>query len=318
MEDDADVDEDVAKVLEGAGGDPDKIRENMRLALENKELYVTKEGVEELPKIAFRQVDPLALWLWFEFCDPPSSREKELLDSCIKAWFLVGKLGGFNSQNQQVHMNASDDLAFFEYRTEDLEESMGSFIHDCGEVEYRKTWARVRVDMGTADEIALDVLINMMIGYSKDWAGLKKIYLGGSNKSWPVPKENTDEEEGKKYDIDPMTLPEGMDEIELLDELGLGDTDDEKKQKQLLSKKKARGPAPGTLEAAVADLQRERMEAAVRQGKDPSTVEPVWGASLGKRGGTRKLSMPEEVAEGMQTISLEEFKKSYPNKWSSV
>jgi hypothetical protein len=30
MEEDADVDEDVAKVLEGADGDPDKIRENVR------------------------------------------------------------------------------------------------------------------------------------------------------------------------------------------------------------------------------------------------------------------------------------------------
>jgi hypothetical protein len=312
MEDDADVDEDVARVLEGTGGDPEKIRDNMRLALQNKELYVSKEGVEELPKIAFRQINPMALWLWFEFYDLPSSRERELLESCIKAWFMIGKLGGFNAQNLQVHTNASDDLGFFEYDTEELEESMGSYIHDVGEVEYRKSWARVRVDMGTADELALDVLLNMMIGYSKDWSGIKKIYLGGSNKSWPVPKETYEDEQdfergGKRADIDPMTLPEGMDEIEMLDELGLGDSQDEKRQKQLLSSKRMGkgGPAAGTLEAAVADLQKERREAAARQGSSEQQEAP-WGASLTRRA--------KKMPEGMSVMSKEEFEREFPNR----
>jgi hypothetical protein len=30
------------------------------------------------------------------------SRERELLENCLQSWFIVGKLGGYNSQNLQV------------------------------------------------------------------------------------------------------------------------------------------------------------------------------------------------------------------------
>ena len=43
--------------------------------------------------------------------------------------------------------NADDDRSFFEYDNSELEDSMGSFLHDVGEAEYRGMWARVRVDM---------------------------------------------------------------------------------------------------------------------------------------------------------------------------
>ncbi len=46
-----------------------------------------------------------------------------------------------------------------------MDDSMGSFLHDVGEAEHRGAWARVRVDMGTCDELALDVLINMFMGF---------------------------------------------------------------------------------------------------------------------------------------------------------
>jgi hypothetical protein len=32
-----------------------------------------------------------------------------------------------------------------------------------------------RVDMGTCDELSLDVLLNMLMGYSQDFAGLKNV-----------------------------------------------------------------------------------------------------------------------------------------------
>ena len=45
-------------------------------------------------------IPPLQLWL--EFVQSPSSREQELLESVLKAWFMLGKLGGFNSSNLQA------------------------------------------------------------------------------------------------------------------------------------------------------------------------------------------------------------------------
>ena len=39
----------------------------MRLKLSNKDLYVTREGAEELPTVVFRQVNPFKLWIWVGF-----------------------------------------------------------------------------------------------------------------------------------------------------------------------------------------------------------------------------------------------------------
>ena len=86
-----------------------------------------------------------------------------MFDSVLKGWFMLGKLGGYNSSNLQVHHNADDDQSFFSYDNgETLEESLGSFLHDVGEAEFRGSWARFRVDMGTCDELALDVLVRLI------------------------------------------------------------------------------------------------------------------------------------------------------------
>lgn len=37
-----------------------------------------------------------------EMYEAPSSRDQDLLESVVKAWFMVGKLGGFNGGNMQV------------------------------------------------------------------------------------------------------------------------------------------------------------------------------------------------------------------------
>ena len=42
------------------------------------------------------------MWVWLELYSPPSSSEADLLQEVVRAWFLVGRLGGFNSQNMQA------------------------------------------------------------------------------------------------------------------------------------------------------------------------------------------------------------------------
>jgi hypothetical protein len=64
--------------------------------------FEARTGSDTPPHVTFKEVDPFDLWVWLEFVVPPAQREKELLQSTLKSWFVVGKLGGFNSQNMQV------------------------------------------------------------------------------------------------------------------------------------------------------------------------------------------------------------------------
>lgn len=44
--------------------------------------------------------------------------------------------------------NADDDISFFDYDTETLEESnMGAFFHEMGPLEFKGEWARFRLSV---------------------------------------------------------------------------------------------------------------------------------------------------------------------------
>ena len=45
-----------------------------------------------------------------------------------------------------------------------------------------------RIDLGTADELSLDVLLNTLVGFSAQMCALKAITLGGANEDWPLPE----------------------------------------------------------------------------------------------------------------------------------
>jgi hypothetical protein len=107
LEEDAAVDEEVAQLLEGTGSDPDKIRAKMQQKLKSpvgaaEQMFQARTGSDVPPRVLFKEVDVFDMWVWLEMMVPPSEREKELLQSCIRSWFVVGKLGGYNSQNMQV------------------------------------------------------------------------------------------------------------------------------------------------------------------------------------------------------------------------
>lgn len=48
--------------------------------------------------------------------------------------------------------------------------------------------------MGTADELALDVLLNTLLGFSADMVALRSVRLGGQNEDWPLPEEDPDDD----------------------------------------------------------------------------------------------------------------------------
>lgn len=46
-----------------------------------------------------------------------------------------------------------------------------------------------RADLGTGDEIGIDIFINMMRGFSKEVLGIKQLCIGGVNDDWPTDSE---------------------------------------------------------------------------------------------------------------------------------
>ncbi|AFY73384.1 Protein of unknown function (DUF3531) [Synechococcus sp. PCC 7502] len=136
-------------------------------------------------QIRFRECDWFDLWIWIEFSDFPSEREKQLLDELFNSWFLLGKLGGFNAGNLQVQ-DTGLDISNLDYDQDAADDGMMSVMHNMSDVEYEDAWARCWVDLGTADAIALDILINALQQFSQDYVGVEQVIVGGQNDNWRV------------------------------------------------------------------------------------------------------------------------------------
>ena len=82
------------------------------------------------------------------------------------------------------------DISYFDYDEDESERSLISLMHNMAEVEFQGLWRRCRKELGTPDALALDVLINTMRQFSKDYVEIRQIVIGGENEDWPVPQEN--------------------------------------------------------------------------------------------------------------------------------
>ena len=136
-------------------------------------------------EVRFREVDPFNCWIWFHFADVPSDGEKSYIDGILDSWYVIGKLGGFNSQNLQVHDEGSE-LSWMSYDNEEAANALPSLMHNLGQVEYQGNWARCWVDFGTSDPIALDVLINALRQIDSAVVHLESLCIGGINDDWSV------------------------------------------------------------------------------------------------------------------------------------
>ncbi|CAL6436682.1 unnamed protein product [Bathycoccus prasinos] len=227
LRDSASWDPDVEKLLEGIdASDPDAIEQAIRKRFDEKKSRVykplnedgvgdegsnddNKNGSQTPTLVFFRQVQTQNLWVWMEARNTIEDKEKEFFDEAIKSWFVVGKLGGYNMENQQCLESASvlnDTVSHLDYdvaRSHDR--TSASLFHAIGEVEYRGKWARVWMDLGTADEMALDVLINSLITLSREYVGIKQIVIGGDNENgWGTKDSGYGQDQGKPFeDFDP-------------------------------------------------------------------------------------------------------------------
>ena len=148
-------------------------------------------------QIQFREINPFDVWIWLKFTTIPSGREKQYVEEVFNSWFYLGKLGAFNAENLQVQETGLE-ISYMNYDPEGYDKSLLALMHNMGEFEYEGQWARCWFDMGTADAIALDILINALKQLNQEYVAIEELYIGGENEDWPV--EDSDNPNHAMYD----------------------------------------------------------------------------------------------------------------------
>ena len=135
--------------------------------------------------VLFREVDPFNCWIWIKFFEFPTEAEKNYLEALFDSWYVLGRLGGFNSENLQSHGEGSD-LSWISYDNELANNVIPSLMHNLGQMEYQTKWGRCWVDFGTSDAISIDVLINSLNQVSNDYVKIDQLIIGGENSDWII------------------------------------------------------------------------------------------------------------------------------------
>lgn len=149
--------------------------------------------------VEFRECDFFDLWIWVEFATVPSQMEQQYIEEVFSSWFFLGKLGGFNAENTQTQETGLD-ISYMDYETDRADDTLMSVMHNMSAVEYENLWARCWFDLGTADAIALDVLINAFTQLSKDFVAIESLKIGGENPDWPIPGDHRSSFYEQDYD----------------------------------------------------------------------------------------------------------------------
>lgn len=194
LQETAAYDEDVAELLRSTGGSPEALQARMRGEMDALHARITGKsgsGEDAPPDVVFRRADSFDLWLWLELYSPPAEAEVEMLQEVVNSWYMLGRLGAYNSANLQVLYSASGIRDELEYETGGVDsEMLPSSLHDMNPLESNGSWVRFWVDMGTSDELALDILLNALINFSKEHVGIRQIVVGGENDDWETPEKD--------------------------------------------------------------------------------------------------------------------------------
>ena len=135
--------------------------------------------------VRFREVDPFSCWIWLRFATPPSQGERNYVDGIFDSWYVIGRLGGFNAENLQVHEEGVD-LSWMTYDNDEAESVMPALMHNMGDLEYQGEWCRCWVDLGTSDSVGIDILINALRQLDTDVVQIEEVVIGGVNDDWAV------------------------------------------------------------------------------------------------------------------------------------
>ena len=136
-------------------------------------------------KVSFREVDRFNCWIWLRFHNVPSQAERDYIDGVFDSWYVIGRLGGFNAANLQSQEESSD-LSWMSYDNEESNNVLSSLMHNVGQMEYEGEWSRCWVDLGTADALAIDILINALHQVDVNYVQINELRIGGVNDDWTV------------------------------------------------------------------------------------------------------------------------------------
>ena len=208
LEESAEYDPEIKNLLDGADSNPDEVEKRIRERFEQRKerIYKEREGSTVPMLVKFREFKSQNLWIHLESHNAISDMEQPLLDEVFKAWFVLGKLGGFNSDNMQVQANFFE-VSNMEY---DMDQANGdgdvptAVFHAMGGPEYKGRWCRCWFDLGSADEMCVDVLINSLITFSREYFGLKTLVIGGENvlEDWPVQESEFYVDDSREMEIE--------------------------------------------------------------------------------------------------------------------
>ncbi|XP_015884177.3 uncharacterized protein LOC107419858 isoform X1 [Ziziphus jujuba] len=198
LEDACRDDAELRAVLGDSIGNPDLMRKRVedRVRKKGRDFGKSKTGSVLSFKVSFRDFNPIDSYIWFELFGSPSDRDVDLIGSVIQSWYVMGRLGAFNSTNLQL---ANTSMEFDPlYDADKGFKALPSSFHDISDVEFQDNWGRVWVDLGTADNFAIDVLLNCLTVLSSEYLGIQQIVFGGrSMGDWE--EGMTNPEYGYKY-----------------------------------------------------------------------------------------------------------------------
>ncbi|CAA3023336.1 Hypothetical predicted protein [Olea europaea subsp. europaea] len=143
LEDACKNDLELRAVLGDSVGNPELMRERVeeRVRQKGRNFQKSKAGSVLAFKVSFRDFNPLDSYIWFELYGSPSDRDVDLLGSVIQSWYVMGRLGAFNSSNLQM---ASSSMEYNPlYDADKGFKVMPSSFHDISNVEFQDNWGRI-------------------------------------------------------------------------------------------------------------------------------------------------------------------------------
>nr|ACU19843.1 unknown [Glycine max] len=172
-------DAELRAVLGDSIGNPELMRKRVedRVRKKGRDFQKSKTGSVLAFKVTFRDFNPLDSYIWFELFGSPSDRDVNLIGNVIQSWYVMGRLGAFNSSNLQL-ANSSVEYDPL-YDADKGFKVMPSSFHDISDIEFQENWGRVWVDLGTSDYFAIDVLLNCLTVLSSEYHGIQQIVFGG-------------------------------------------------------------------------------------------------------------------------------------------
>lgn len=179
LEDACKDDEELRHVLGDSIGNPELMVERVkeRVRRKGRDFTKSKTGSVLAFKVSFRDFNPVGSYIWFQLYGSPSDRDVDLLGHVIQAWYVMGRLGAYNSFNLQL-ANASMEYNPL-YDSDKGSKVMPSSFHDISDVEFQDNWGRVWVDLGTTDFFSIDVLLNCLTVLNSEYLGIQQVVFGG-------------------------------------------------------------------------------------------------------------------------------------------